>query len=318
MPDFKHATQETVWFLTGQIGAMTPIQRVAVKSSPFQIGRRVDLDLSLAFPGVSKVHAQLEPSVSQCLVRDLGSTNGTYLNGAKICGEAELKPRDVLQFANAVFQVGCEHARDNTMTLSEDVTDQALAFVQFDRLMSERAVLPFFQPIVSLETDAIIGFEVLARSRVLGLQSAAQLFETASLLKQETQLSQLMRTLGMLAGRTLTGRPEIFLNTHPAEIGQPDFIPSIRELRQAHPDQAITLEIHETSITEPKAMRELQRTLKEMGMKLAYDDFGAGQARLVELIEVPPDFLKFDMKLIRGIHTAPAPGGKRSAHWCAW
>jgi EAL domain-containing protein (putative c-di-GMP-specific phosphodiesterase class I) len=37
---------------------------------------------------------------------------------------------------------------------------------------------------------------------------------------------------------------------------------------------------------------------------LAYDDFGAGQARLVELVEVPPDYLKFDLKLVHCIDHA--------------
>ena len=35
---------------------------------------------------------------------------------------------------------------------------------------------------------------------------------------------------------------------------------------------------------------------------MAYDDFGAGQARLIDLIEVPPDYLKFDICLVRDIH----------------
>lgn len=40
-------------------------------------------------------------------------------------------------------------------------------------------------------------------------------------------------------------------------------------------------------------------------MSLAFDDFGAGQARLTELVEVHPEYLKFDMSLIRSIDQAP-------------
>ncbi len=40
-------------------------------------------------------------------------------------------------------------------------------------------------------------------------------------------------------------------------------------------------------------------------MRLAFDDFGAGQARLCELAEVRPDYLKFDREMIRDIHTSP-------------
>ena len=38
--------------------------------------------------------------------------------------------------------------------------------------------------------------------------------------------------------------------------------------------------------------------------RFAYDDFGAGQARLLELADVPAHFVKFDMSLIRGLHNA--------------
>jgi EAL domain-containing protein (putative c-di-GMP-specific phosphodiesterase class I) len=41
-------------------------------------------------------------------------------------------------------------------------------------------------------------------------------------------------------------------------------------------------------------------------MKLAYDDFGAGQARLNELVEARPDFVKFDRKLISALDKADA------------
>ncbi len=68
----------------------------------------------------------------------------------------------------------------------------------------------------------------------------------------------------------------------------------------------MTLEIHEAAITDPTTIRLLRETLTELDMQLAFDDFGAGQARLVELSEVRPDFLKFDMKLIQGIAFAPA------------
>jgi EAL domain-containing protein (putative c-di-GMP-specific phosphodiesterase class I) len=49
-------------------------------------------------------------------------------------------------------------------------------------------------------------------------------------------------------------------------------------------------------------MRKLRQLLNELDMQLLYDDFGAGQARLLEIIKVPPDILKFDICLIKGIH----------------
>ena len=53
-------------------------------------------------------------------------------------------------------------------------------------------------------------------------------------------------------------------------------------------------------------MDHLRTQLSRSAVGLAYDDFGAGQARLLELAEVPPHYLKFDMSFVRGIDSAPA------------
>jgi EAL domain-containing protein (putative c-di-GMP-specific phosphodiesterase class I) len=66
------------------------------------------------------------------------------------------------------------------------------------------------------------------------------------------------------------------------------------------------LELHEEAVTDAGAMRQLRERLVVLGVGLAYDDFGAGQARLSELADAPPDYLKLDKTLIHGPHQAPA------------
>jgi EAL domain-containing protein (putative c-di-GMP-specific phosphodiesterase class I) len=65
------------------------------------------------------------------------------------------------------------------------------------------------------------------------------------------------------------------------------------------------LEVNEKTVTDRQVIRELRSELNDLQIGLAYDDFGAGQARLLELIEVPPDYLKFDAFLIRDLHHQP-------------
>jgi EAL domain-containing protein (putative c-di-GMP-specific phosphodiesterase class I) len=95
--------------------------------------------------------------------------------------------------------------------------------------------------------------------------------------------------------------PHVFVNTHPLELHDPNFIDSLRDLRTVSPRQPITLEIHESGVTDTAAMRLLRSALDELNIKLAYDDFGSGQDRLAQLFAVRPDYLKFDMVLIRNI-----------------
>jgi EAL domain-containing protein (putative c-di-GMP-specific phosphodiesterase class I) len=92
-----------------------------------------------------------------------------------------------------------------------------------------------------------------------------------------------------------------FVNTHPVEVVTPELVTSIKELAEIVCGRPVVIEIHEGAVTNLAAIRELRAVLKDFGMRLAYDDFGAGQARLLELAEASPDYVKFDMQLIRGI-----------------
>jgi EAL domain-containing protein (putative c-di-GMP-specific phosphodiesterase class I) len=94
------------------------------------------------------------------------------------------------------------------------------------------------------------------------------------------------------------------VNTHPKELDSSALYDSLKEVREAAPEQKITLEIHEGAATNMNMMGELCSVLKDLNIMLAFDDFGVGKARLVELGEVRPDFLKFDMELTNNIEHA--------------
>jgi EAL domain-containing protein (putative c-di-GMP-specific phosphodiesterase class I) len=96
----------------------------------------------------------------------------------------------------------------------------------------------------------------------------------------------------------------LFLHTHPDELGGIGLIQSLEILRRNFPDQPLTLEIHEAAVTDCQMVNRLRDALRDLSIFLAFDDFGEGQARLVELSEARPDFLKFDMGLTRNIHAA--------------
>jgi EAL domain-containing protein (putative c-di-GMP-specific phosphodiesterase class I) len=75
----------------------------------------------------------------------------------------------------------------------------------------------------------------------------------------------------------------------------------------------VVLEFHEEVVADARTIRRLRERLDELGIGLAYDDFGAGQARLSELAEVPPDFIKLDKTLIHDLHRVPSRQGLVSA-----
>lgn len=293
------------WQLSGQVSEGEPNRNIRIHKFPFSIGRDDSAAMSVHVSCMSKFHAEIVPDVSGgILLRDLGSTNGTFVNGKKLTRETMLMEGDIVQFATIPFRVGIVASKAESNTVAHNVGDKALALVQFERLIDDGELFPHYQSIVKLSDQQPIGYEVLGRSRVFGLQNPSEMFAAASQLDCEALLSEKLRSAGVERGKVLGSESNLFVNTHPKELDRSEFYVSLKELRMLAPEQAITLEIHEAAVTNLTMMRELCAVLKDLDIKLAFDDFGVGQARLVELGEIRPDYLKFDMKLTKNIDQA--------------
>ena len=68
------------------------------------VGRKPECDLRLEHKSVSKMHCVLVKTDGLLLLRDLGSTNGTRVNGTRV-RRAALLPNDQLAIANYKFRV---------------------------------------------------------------------------------------------------------------------------------------------------------------------------------------------------------------------
>ena len=298
--------EQAVWMLL-RIGVSDSDQsEILIDPLPFSVGRQPGCCLQLNSRTISGHHADLQIECGQLWVIDRKSTNGTYVNGRRISDPTPLKEDDLLQFADVAMRIRCDVRRSNYNTLQEDVCDQAMALVQFDRLMENRLVTPFYQPIVDMQKGRCLGYEVLARSRVFGMESSAAMFDAAARLNMQVELSRMLRWEAVREGLKFPKGTQLFVNTHPLEIDRPGLVESLEQLRQLSHDVSIVLEIHEAAVTDPEKMVEIQRQLRDLKIGVAYDDFGAGQTRLAELVEAPPDYLKFDMSMIRSIDQAPA------------
>ncbi|CAB1065941.1 EAL domain/GGDEF domain protein [Olavius sp. associated proteobacterium Delta 1] len=288
---------------------------------PFTIGRDKDCNLTLKSKGVSRHHAQLNVSGNMLWIHDSGSTNGTFLNGKPITESMTLTIGDNLRIGQVGFCVlgmdeshlPDEDAGDDNKTVFLDIPDplpeQLDSYTApFKKMIHDRAVMPHFQPILTLSDQGIKGYEILGRlPRGVDLPpNPADLFEIAVLLDMESELSSLFREVGVNHGQRLPESSILFVNTHPIELIKiRNLKKSLRKIRKAAASSTIVLEINEKAITDLKRLKSLQTELKNLDIGLAYDDFGVGQTRLIELAKFPPDFLKFDISLIRKIHLAP-------------
>ena len=68
------------------------------------VGRAVTSDIPIYDPTISRRHAEIAPTETGVRVKDLGSSNGTFLNGARVT-EAEAAANDVITFGKVAFRV---------------------------------------------------------------------------------------------------------------------------------------------------------------------------------------------------------------------
>ncbi len=305
------------WFLE-TIGAAGSRVTYDVNVLPFTVGRDPGNQLALQALGLSRRHAELTlDSDGRLRLTDLGSMNGTFVNHTRRTGSCLVGENDIIHFGRAEFRLGIERASESSepefnaertllvpagKSLSEYFVPQER---QFKELLGGIGMSAALQPIVDAHSGAIFAHELLGRGTHPELpQSPIRLFNLAALLDCEATLSQAFREHGIRAlGSRLAGAL-LFVNAHPKETFEESFLAALTLLRQDPDAPNLVIEVHETAVMEVARMRELAARLADIGVQFAYDDFGAGQARLNELGDVPAHFVKFDMGLIRGIHIA--------------
>ena len=311
----SRAKTEGAWLLESCAGEGGLLQRTPIQPVPFRVGRAPSLDLVLPSPHVSKNHAEIYSDGEALRVRDLGSRNGTFLNRQPV-SDAALHRGDVLHFGDFEFRIAGENGKDaeradtmRTMVHKGTLSRQfATGAADMRNLLKERRVTMVFQPIVDTPSRRVVSCEALGRGRHPDLpESPVELFEIAGEIGPEAQaeLSRLFRERAVEMIKDREDPPQLFLNTHPAELEVPGLLESLEDLRVFAPNVDLVLEIHESALAQTDFIVWLRTRLMEINVGLAYDDFGAGQARLFELAEAPPHYLKFDRRFITGIDHAP-------------
>ncbi|GGY02104.1 DUF1707 and FHA domain-containing protein [Streptomyces minutiscleroticus] len=74
-------------------------------SYPLRIGRDPASGLRLSDESVSRVHAELRHQGGMWVLRDLGSTNGTTVNGRRVVGAAVVRDGDQVSFGRMEFRL---------------------------------------------------------------------------------------------------------------------------------------------------------------------------------------------------------------------
>ena len=96
------------WFISIESGALSGLSYSVSQS--LQIGRTAECDLTLPDSSISRHHARLYLDEDTLMIEDLGSANGTLVNGSVLEGKQALRDGDELLFHDILFRVSENYA----------------------------------------------------------------------------------------------------------------------------------------------------------------------------------------------------------------
>jgi EAL domain-containing protein (putative c-di-GMP-specific phosphodiesterase class I) len=169
----------------------------------------------------------------------------------------------------------------------------------FDRALASLWIA--YQPIVSVKSKTIYGYEALLRSNEPSLPHPGAVLDAAERLGQLEALGQIIRDRAV---EPVRDRPEagmLFVNLHTTDLLDPTLLSRAAPLSQIA--DRVVLEITErASLDRVKDLRGRIASLREIGFRIAVDDLGAGYAGLTSFALLEPEIVKLDMTLVRDVH----------------
>jgi len=158
-----------------------------------------------------------------------------------------------------------------------------------------------FQPIVSVKTRGVMGYEALLRSVDPALPHPGAILDAAERLKRLPELGSRIRDQVAAEIASLPKDQKVFVNLHPADLTDDTLYSRVAPLSR-FADQVI-LEITErVDLDEIDGVEKRAQALRDMGFRLAVDDLGSGYAGLTSFVRLKPEIVKMDMSLIRDVH----------------
>lgn len=165
-----------------------------------------------------------------------------------------------------------------------------------------------YQPLVSLQSKQIVGFEALSRwQRPQGMVMPATFIQVADEIGVTLAMNrQLLREACEQARRwhalfSFQSPLRISANITAKQFAQPDLARQVGEILQ---QTGVDPQYVDLEITENIAMADVERSavvlseLKELGVRLSIDDFGTGYSSLSRLQRFPVDILKIDRSFV--------------------
>ncbi|MGY4493447.1 EAL domain-containing protein [Pseudomonas sp. TE3610] len=227
-----------------------------------------------------------------------------------------VEPADLLRDADTAMYRVKNAGRDSFAVFNQQVRREVSDQMEREgalrnALKRDDELLPFFQPIVSVETGAVVALEALIRwrqadGRITAPGEFLPALEGLRLIGR-LDLYMLNRIAEILARPEHAHWPPVHVNCSSYSITRPEFASEVLALLQRHGIGAhrLCLELTEGGlVAEPARARQTMQQLADHGLSVMLDDFGAGFSSLSYVHQYTFSGLKIDKSFILELTTS--------------
>jgi EAL domain-containing protein (putative c-di-GMP-specific phosphodiesterase class I) len=289
-------------------------ERTPIPAFPFTIGRNESCDLPIQSTRISREHATIDCASGKYHIRDLGSTNGTFVNGERI-EAAALEDGDIVLIADTemTFYLGREEASEGMVTqvmhaarAAAGDSDLSSAIIQEVRrwhgALVQRAVECGVGPIVRLGEGSVFGYELSCGEDSCHYRSEAERVLLTTECRVASRLRRLRRMVAVEESNAWDGAFAFFVKLDASEIGSAGLIESIGRLHDAiAPQRRLVVEVPDSAVSDTPYYREFSERLHAQGVLIARDGFAAGPTQLAQQAAIRTDFVMLAKSMLRGI-----------------
>jgi len=273
-------------------------RRVTIEQFPFRLGRAETADLRIESPEVSREHAEIVERNGIWLVRDLGSTNGTHVNG-KAVKETLLSDGDILKIAETELTFIASAASQFQRMVTQPIQAKPLATllsslppeIAATRMMTEatlwQAIPVQLSAVASLRNGTIEAYFAPAPNDA---QQHPLLSQPHAVGERYREL-QRMRAMQMAVERADASR--LFVGVVNVEIETPQrLFASLRQIQGLLPaDWELGITISLPTDVDILRIAEIYREARDRGLLVAYDEFQGNGGQVMHLESFLPDYL---------------------------
>ncbi|MHB1662027.1 MAG: putative bifunctional diguanylate cyclase/phosphodiesterase, partial [bacterium] len=177
--------------------------------------------------------------------------------------------------------------------------------------LEQDIILPYFQPIMDLNTGGIVAHELLMRIKLETIKgelpniiSAGEFIEIAENIGVAHKLDLILLEKAFSKIKKEDYKNDMFINLSPKSLIISDYVKTVKHLSLKYniDTSKIVFELTERETVRNIALLEkFVANLKYEGFRFAVDDFGSGFSSFLYIKRFPIDFLKIDGEFIRGI-----------------